>query len=474
MDIIQRLSGTTDLGPSDWKRVLTVQAQLRTFLSKRGYQIIATPMLEQTELFLRKSGGELAAKMYTFTDPSGRRVSLRPEFTSSVVRAYVEGSLRGRLPLRWQYSGTVFRYEPDQESTREYSQLGAEIIGAGSPEADAEIIALAAHGLTSLGVSGHRLRIGHLAVINGVFEALGLSERARVFVLSNLGELAQGAEGLERVRQRATALGLLNSRAPKELTGLVKRLGAEDAQQMIEGFLADAVTGPTGQRTPEEVMSRYLRKLQEQEDPAQIERALEIGASLSSVTGAPGITLGKLRRLLRKFKLNASTLEPVEAVLDALTPYQMRGVPVTLDVGMARGIAYYSGVVFEIEHPRLPDGISLGGGGRYNGLVKALGGRRDVPALGFAYGLDRVLKVLPRSFATDFGDAEVETLVVPVSSANGAAVEAAERLRADGVAAELDVLGHDEAEAMRYALQKGIRKLLLVKPDGTSDERQVR
>ncbi|MDA1216183.1 MAG: ATP phosphoribosyltransferase regulatory subunit, partial [Chloroflexi bacterium] len=223
-------------------------------------------MLEQTELFLRKSGGELAAKMYTFTDPSGRRVSLRPEFTSSVVRAYVEGSLRGRLPLRWQYSGTVFRYEPDQESTREYSQLGVEIIGAGSPEADAEVIALAAHGLTSLGVSGHRLRIGHMAVINGVFEALGLSERARVFVLSNLGELAQGAEGLERVRQRATGLGLLNSRAPKELTGLVKRLGVEDAQEMIEGFLADAVTGPTGQRTPEEVMSRYLRKLQEQED----------------------------------------------------------------------------------------------------------------------------------------------------------------------------------------------------------------
>jgi histidyl-tRNA synthetase len=474
MDIIQRLSGTTDLGPDDWKRVLTVQAHLRTFLSKRGYQIIATPMLEQTELFLRKSGGELAAKMYTFTDPSGRRVSLRPEFTSSVVRAYVEGSLHGRLPLRWQYSGTIFRYEPDQESTREYSQLGAEIIGADGPEADAEVIALAAHGLTGLGVSGHRLRIGHLAVINGVFEALRLSERARVFVLSNLGQLAQGADGLERVRLRASSLGLLNSRAPKELTGLVKRLGTEDAQKMIEGFLADAVTGPTGQRTPEEVMSRYLKKLQEQEDPTQIERALEIGASLASVAGAPGVTLAKLRRLLRKFKLSANILAPVEAVLEALSSYKMKGVPITLDVGMARGIAYYSGVVFELEHPRLPNGISLGGGGRYNGLVKALGGRRDVPALGFAYGLDGVLRVLPRGFSTDSGDAEVDTLVVGVSSANGAAVVAAERLRADGVAAELDVLGRDEAGAMRYARQKGIRKLLLVKPDGTSDERQVR
>jgi histidyl-tRNA synthetase len=474
MDIIQRLSGTNDLSSREWKRVLAVQTQLRTFISNRGYQVIATPMLEQTELFLRKSGGELAAKMYTFMDPSGRRVSLRPEFTSSVVRAYIEGSLRGRLPLRWQYSGTVFRYEPEHESTREHSQLGAEIIGADSPEADAEIIALAVQGLTSLGVGGHRLRIGHLAVMNGVFEALGLSERARVFVLSNLGRLAQGREGLDRVRQRATDLGLLNSRAPKKLTGLVNRLGTEDAQEMIEGFLAEAVTGPTGQRTPEEVMSRYLRKLQDQENPTQIERALEIGASLSSVTGAPGVTLGKLKRFLRKFKLSISILEPLEAVLDALTPYRLKGVPVTLDVGMARGLAYYSGVVFEIEHPRLPDGISLGGGGRYNGLVKALGGRRDVPALGFAYGLGRVLKVLPRGFAIDFDDPGAEILVVPLSSANGTAVEAAERLRADGISAELAVLGQDEAEAMKYARQKGISKLLLVKPDGTSDERQVR
>ena len=114
MEIIQKLNGTTDFDPETSQRIAAVSSQLHNFFNARAYQIVSTPILEHTDLFLRKSGGELAAKMYTFSDPSGRKVSLRPEFTSSVVRAYVQGSFRGKFPLRWQYSGTVFRYDSDQ------------------------------------------------------------------------------------------------------------------------------------------------------------------------------------------------------------------------------------------------------------------------------------------------------------------------------------------------------------------------
>ncbi len=70
-----------DYSPARWRRLVTIRERIERFLDRRGYQTVATPVLESTDLFLRKSGGELAARMYSFVDPSGRRVSLRPEFT---------------------------------------------------------------------------------------------------------------------------------------------------------------------------------------------------------------------------------------------------------------------------------------------------------------------------------------------------------------------------------------------------------
>ena len=465
---VRRLGGAQDKTPQQWKRLTSLQSEARQFLAQRGYEVVETPALEQTELFLRKSGGELAAKMYSFTDPSGRRVSLRPEFTSSVVRAYIEGSLKGRPPHRWQYAGTVFRYEPDESGPREFLQLGAELIGAGGTAADAEVVALALQGLTKIGLRGCRLRLGHLSAVNGMFQGLQLSERARVFLLGALGELGQEPEAVDRVRQRAADLGLLRAQGPRELTRLVRRLEAGEAQEMVEGFLGDAVSGPTGQRSPQEVLVRYLRKLREHEDPAQMERGLEFAASLARIAGPPQRTLRELGELLREYRLDRELLRPVEALLEALVPYGLKSAPVTLDLGMARGIAYYTGMVFEIDHPRT--GVSLGGGGRYDGLVRALGGRRDVPALGFAYSLDRVLQALPESSRGAQANGVAGVLVVPLETPE-AAVEVAERLRAQGTAAVLEVSGRTETEAMAYARRKGFKRVVMVRSDGTTDER---
>ena len=83
------------------------------YFEQQGYQAVHTPLLEQTELFVRKSGGDLVNSLYTFQDPGGNTVSLRPEFTSSVIRHYVEVADTLRGPVRWQYGGPVFRYETD-------------------------------------------------------------------------------------------------------------------------------------------------------------------------------------------------------------------------------------------------------------------------------------------------------------------------------------------------------------------------
>ena len=87
------------------------QDRLREVFFLHGYQVLETPILEPTELFLRKSGGELAARLYTFTDQGGNQVSLRPEYTASILRYYMEQPNSGLLSMRVQYAGPVFRHE---------------------------------------------------------------------------------------------------------------------------------------------------------------------------------------------------------------------------------------------------------------------------------------------------------------------------------------------------------------------------
>ncbi|MCH8848912.1 MAG: histidine--tRNA ligase family protein [Chloroflexi bacterium] len=462
-----------DYSPARWRRLVTIRDRLERFLDRRGYQTVSTPVLESTDLFLRKSGGELAARMYSFVDPSGRRVSLRPEFTSSVVQGIVDRRLKGPMPQRWQYCGPVFRYEGEADGGSEFQQLGAELVGAGSAQADAEVLAFAVQGLAALGVKGHRLRIGHIGVVNAMLDGLGLSERARVFVLGSFDELRSGPRGLDGVRARALDMGLLPSEGNRRITQLARRMEPEDAEDMVEGFLGQGIDGETGQRTPEEIFKRYLKKLREAGVPEIVEKSLRFSQELVALSGPSARVLPKLRKLLGSYGLDAGLLAPVDQLLAALAPYDLKGVPVVLDLGTAPGIAYYTGVVFAIEHPRVKSAPWLGGGGRYDGLVHALGGKRDVPALGFAYAVDRISDVLPAGFGAEEADGAQRVLVVPQETGIEQAVALAERLRAQGIPAELELAGRSDAEAAKLAQQRGIQTVMRVGADGGVAEKNV-
>lgn len=478
------MQSVQDYSPAAWRRLAIIRDRLERFLDRRGYGVVATPILEQTDLFLKKSGGELAARMFSFIDPSGHRVSLRPEFTSSVVRAFIDGTYDAPMPMRCQYCGPVFRYEGAQERASsngsveasgsiEFQQLGAEIIGAAGPKADAEVIALAVQGLTALGVKGHKLRIGHMGVVNAMLDGLGLSERARVFILSSFPALRSGESGMDDVRARATSLGLLGHERTHRLTELTRRMPPEQAEGMVEGFLAQGVAGLTGQRTPEEVFQRYLKKIREVGVPEIVEKALGLSAELVTLSGSASRTRGKLGALAKRFGLGEEVLKPLDDVLEALSQYELRGVPVVLDLGMARGIAYYTGVVFDIDHARIKNRPDLGGGGRYDGLVKALGGPDDLPALGFAYSLDRVSELLPADFGFEEMDGTVRVLVTAPGDGIAQAVATAERLRARGIPAELDLQGLSDIAAAKYARARGIQTVMRIGKDGDIDERAV-
>ena len=287
-----------DRDPFSFQRLAVIRERLQTFLNRRGYEIVDVPTLEATELFLRKSGGELAAKMYTFNDPSGRKVSLRPEFTSSVVRAFIAKKFNSMLPLRLQYSGPVFRYEgsevPELLRTIEFDQLGAELFGVNSEYADAEIMALAAQGITKLGVKNIRMKFGHAEVLNNVFRSLGLNERTRIFVIKNLEELRKNGSTSSQVKTKAQVLSNVKDASAKSLLEAIGGLDDSEALGIISDFFPDIANSPTGKRSKDEILNRYLKKLREIEDPSALKHALDFAEQLISAQASVTKSRAKL------------------------------------------------------------------------------------------------------------------------------------------------------------------------------------
>jgi histidyl-tRNA synthetase len=147
MGEIQALRGTRDILPDEvvfWQRV---EATARDILSKAAYREIRTPIFEQTTLFERGIGEAtdvVGKEMYTFTDRGDRSITLRPEGTAGVVRAFIERGLhaQGGVQRLW-YTGPMFRYErPQAGRQRQFHQLGVEVIGSADPRADAEVMAI--------------------------------------------------------------------------------------------------------------------------------------------------------------------------------------------------------------------------------------------------------------------------------------------------------------------------------------------
>ncbi len=388
---IDILHGMRDVEPDQYERLRGAVDELRTHLSEQGYSPVDTPLLEETELFVRKSGGELSGSLYTFTDPGGHSVSLRPEFTSSVIRNFIESRGERELPLRLQYSGPVFRYiSSDGDGRRQFTQVGAEVIGEGGVDVDAEMIWLAWAGLKQLKLEGFRVRVGHIQVLHKILSTLGLSEAARLFIISNTQALGQGSEDVSSLMERARQVGILRADVDRGIEATLEDMSRETAEDFIQGVLKESMPVPVGRRTTDQIVARLLRKLGESDEPSTFEEALSLVEGLSKLNGAPQKVLDEARSIPAVRGLDAEAFDGLGALLEQLSK---RGVPeadVVVDLGLARGISYYTGVIFELEIAASP-GISLGGGGRYDGLIKALGCEDDVPALGFAYNLEQIM-----------------------------------------------------------------------------------
>ncbi len=315
--VVRGIKGVKDILPEEIARWQTIEGAARRLSFLFGYQEIRVPIFEVTELFARSIGVStdiVEKEMYTFPDRDGTSLTLRPEGTAGVVRAYIEHNL-GASPQSQKlfYLGPMFRHErPQAGRLRQFHQFGVECIGLESPLADVEVIALLWRFLSAeLRLPDLTLEVNNLgdAGDRPAYKALLLE-----FLKSREGRLCENC----RRRMETNPLRVLDCKVP------TCREATEDAPRISQHL------SPPSRRHFEEVLSG----------------------------------------------------------LAAL------GIAHTLNHRLVRGLDYYTLTAFEVTSGKLGAQNAVGAGGRYDGLMEALGGP-NLPGIGFAVGLERVSLLLP-------------------------------------------------------------------------------
>ena len=383
--------GTFDILPADEAGRRNLHAVAEKLFAAAGYGRIETPVFEDTELFTRGVGegtDVVNKEMFTFTDQGDRSLTLRPEGTAGVCRAYVEHGMQTLpQPVRLWYSGPYFRHErPQAGRYREFNQLGVEAIGSDSPLVDADVIVLFDQIYRELGVPGVRLRLSSIG-------SPGSRAEYREELLAYLREHRSDLSADVQERFEQNPLRAFDSKDPD-----------------TQAAMADA--------------PRIVDRL----DSADEQHFAEV------------------RRLL-----------------------DVAGVDYEVDGTLVRGLDYYTRTVFEFETDVLDaHARTIGAGGRYDGLVEALGGPAS-PGCGWAAGIERILMALDEPAPEITADA----FVVAPEAYRERAFALVRELRGAGLRAELDLGGRSVKGQMKQADRVGARAAIVLGDDGAAQIRDM-
>ena len=384
--------GTHDVLPRDhlwWRLIRTIEDQCAQY----GWSRVHTPGFEETGLFERTSGEAsdvVHKEMYTFQDRSGRSLTLRPEGTAPIARAYVEhGLAQEPQPVKAYTVAPMYRYaRPGRGRYREHWQLSLEAIGSADPAIDAEVIQFYAELLRRLGVTEWTL------MLNSIGDA---SCRPQYVALLN--------EWLDA--------------HPELVDGEVAHKRATSVLQVFD------------------IKNDRLR--------AALDLAPKIGDSLCD-----------------------ACREHFGAVKEQLDAY---GVPYVLDPSLVRGLDYYTRTTFEFVGPEENVNSTICGGGRYDGLVEAVGGA-PTPGIGFGAGLERLLLAIEREapppepsrldLFVAFEEPELRSRLLPTIA----------RWRSEGRSVDTDYAGRSMKGQLTQAQRLGAETVVVARADGSYEVRR--
>lgn len=380
-DKAQRVRGTQDIFGEDAARFEHVVAAFDRVRRLYGFKSVHVPMFEFTEVFARSIGETtdvVSKEMYSFEDRGGESLTLRPEFTAGISRAYISNGWQQHAPLKIAAWGAAFRYErPQKGRYRQFHQLDAEVLGSGEPAADVELIAFASQ----------------------LLGELGLGDKV-VLQLNTVGDTETRAGW-------RTALVDYFARVREELSA--------ESQERLE-------------KNPLRILDS-----KDERDRRFVADAPKIDAYLTSEAGGF-----------------------FEAVCKGL---EASGVAYERTATLVRGLDYYRHTAFEFVTTHLGAQGTVLGGGRYDGLIEALGGPHT-PAVGWAAGIERLAMLVGEGAAET-----VEVAVIPMGeAAERAALGLLAELRAAGIAAEQGWRGNMK-KRMQRADASGARVALILGDD---------
>ncbi|MEH6632599.1 MAG: histidine--tRNA ligase [Halopseudomonas aestusnigri] len=366
MSSLQPVRGTHDLLPEDMRRHREVLDTGRAVANRFGYDEIATPIFEKTEVFKRTLGDTsdvVTKEMYTFSTKGGDEITLRPENTAGVARAFMSNGLSQQLPVKYFYGGPMFRHErPQKGRQRQFHQAGVELLGVEKPQGDVEIIALGVHFLKELGVYDDT-----------------------VLELNTLGDV-------ESRKAYRDALVEYFSRFKEQLS--------EDSLDRLE-------------KNP-------LRILDSKNEG---DRKLVADAPIFS-------------DYLNDFSKDFFT--QVKAGLDDL------GIAYEINPRLVRGLDYYCHTAFEFTTTALGAQGTVLAGGRYDGLIKMMGGPAT-PGVGWASGVERLAMLMTRKISV-----AKPVVIIPMGdAADKRAPILADELRYAGYRTELGYSGNLKKRLIR-------------------------
>jgi histidyl-tRNA synthetase len=407
--MVQRPRGTRDFLPEVMNRRLAFENLLENKALSHGFKRVQTPIFETLDLFTAKSGPGIVKQLYAFQDKSDRGLTLRPELTAPVMRMVSEEMRSYPKPLRLSYFGQCFRYEESKKGRyREFFQYGAELIGASGPLAEAEVVALAIDMLDTCGLMDYEVRIGHVGVLRDILSGLGLSEQG------------------EPEAPVASAMRLLDK---------------GDWDGLAELFTANGINQSATQN---------LRSLSE------LDGGIE--------------TLESAREILSNMGISHDSLDELVALLTALESLAATPPSLKVNLCVARGLDYYTGMVFEVNVAELGGEGQVLGGGSYR-LLHLFGLEDLDPSCGFGLGFDRVLLALEAQ-AERAGRVEVvpgetpapRTLMLPFKVDTGAVLGIVKSLRDGGHHVELDLRGKNIGKSLDWASKNGFTNVVIVGP----------
>lgn len=358
--------------------------ELQTHMYRFGYDLVSTPIIENADLFLTKAGDRVVESLFTF-ERHGHLLALRPEFTAAAAHRYL---LEQRdQPVRWQFSGPVFADNP-RSSGQSYQRqsAGAELLGLDGPAAEAEAIAMAAQGISALGIDDWSLVIGHVGLTRHLLTHFNLDPRTLHFLLNRRDEiLAADSQSLYDLLSNYLTTPGSNGSVP---------ISQADARQMLDLLLNSSRGGQTmGGRTRQDIARRLLRKRQQAAQVDEINDALAFLRRWMQIELPPDEAFDAIAPFVDGDPTAMQIVVEWQQLLSMLVEYDIPISRIVIRPDLVRTWDYYSGPVFEIQ---TQSGESLAGGGRYDELTRLIGGDVRVPSVGFAYELEPIIARIPR------------------------------------------------------------------------------